>query len=307
MTGMTNKPSASDARSFWSSVDVGEWDYYRQQYNNALCIKSSTLPEIEYEVWNVLEETIKRREPRHMTTVDYCKLVDWKLQRGKFRPSLKGFAKRVYDSEMKGITTQVFQQLRQSSDNNTKSQYMHVQWEQQLKNVLEPLLSIKGCGPATASAIVGMMDDSWPFMSDELLELAMDGERKYTKNMYVRLMRVTRDKANALSSALASTKTTATEKPSAGEKNTTDTADENVPPLSLWTARDVERAAFAFMMGVERWQQQAEKAGNKNEPGKDNGKKRKRQTNEEGVKDTDHCGDSHEKNGAQLRRSKRNK
>lgn len=302
---MANKPSASDAKSFWCSVDVDEWNYYRQQYNNALSIKSPTLSGIEDEVWNGLEEAIKRREPRHMTAADYRKLVDWKLQRGKFRPSLKGYAKRVDDSEMVQITTQVFQQLQRLSDSKTNKKN-HVLLQQQLKDVLEPLLGIKGCGPATASAIVGMMDDAWPFMSDEVLELTMDGKRKYTKHVYVKLVQVTRDKANALSSASATTKTKTTKKPTAGG-NTTDVADENVPPPSLWTARDVERAAFAFMMGVERRQQQAEKVENENEQGKDNAKKRKRQANEEGVKETDHGGDSHEKNRGQSRRLKRGK
>lgn len=48
-----------------------------------------------------------------------------------------------------------------------------------LRDALKALVELKGCGPATASAILSAADEQVPFMSDELLQEAM-GERKYT-------------------------------------------------------------------------------------------------------------------------------
>ena len=50
---------------------------------------------------------------------------------------------------------------------------------------MNALIALKGCGPATASAILAVRDETIPFMSDELLIVSQDGVRKYTLKVCV--------------------------------------------------------------------------------------------------------------------------
>jgi hypothetical protein len=80
---------------------------------------------------------------------------------------------------------------------------------------VDALCELKGVGPATAAAVLAILRSDVPFMSDELLSTvpAMNGELKYTKKVFLTLLEESRKKARDL-----------------GEG---------------WTARKVERAAFA--------------------------------------------------------------
>jgi hypothetical protein len=80
---------------------------------------------------------------------------------------------------------------------------------------IDALCDLKGVGPATAAAVLAILRSDVAFMSDELLRTvpAMNGQLKYTKKVFLTLLDESRKKAAEL-----------------GEG---------------WTARKVERAAFA--------------------------------------------------------------
>lgn len=59
---------------------------------------------------------------------------------------------------------------------------------------------VQGVGPATASAMLGALDPSVPFMSDEALEAAV-GSRKYSVAEFCELLGALRGKARQLSAA----------------------------------------------------------------------------------------------------------
>lgn len=164
--------------------------------------KRADLPSHDTYLWTHLPSLIASRTPPHITSSEYSRLVRWKLQRGKFRPRLQAYADVLTDSEVIPASTAAFSALE----------------DRNVRNALRPLLLLRGCGPATASAVLAAADTSVPFMSDELL-LAADGERRYTVPVYLRLIDRVRAKAASLS--------------------------KQAKGLQKWTARDVECAVFA--------------------------------------------------------------
>lgn len=62
---------------------------------------------------------------------------------------------------------------------------------------MKELVKLDGVGPATASLVLTVMDDSLPFLSDELALVCM-GKPKYTVKFYTALVKIARKKAQDL-------------------------------------------------------------------------------------------------------------
>lgn len=122
----------------------------------------SALQGLDHFIWQELPPCLSRRSPPHITAVEYARIVRWKLQRGKFRPRLQGFANAATDADVVAASQAAFAALAQHD----------------VPAALKPLIALKGCGPATASAILAAADSSLPFMSDELLVLVLGEEKK---------------------------------------------------------------------------------------------------------------------------------
>lgn len=127
-------------------------------------------------MWHDLSNNVRSRSPSYLSAVDYRRLIDWKLQRGSFRPSLKAFARDVANDEIKACSQTAFENVAAAPVG------AHRDWAQVWTSAVTPLIKIKGCGPATASAVLAAVDPSFPFMSDELL-LSTIKEKKYTKKV----------------------------------------------------------------------------------------------------------------------------
>ncbi len=112
---------------------------------------------------------------------ELVQLIKWKGQRGKFRPALVRYAADMDDQALRDAVQAARSLLRKDTD-----AYIDVDTVEQ---ALEPLLELRGVGPATASAILAAFDDRVPFMADSLLEALHGGVRKYTKASYLDMFR----------------------------------------------------------------------------------------------------------------------
>lgn len=128
-----------------------------------------------------------------LTKEQFIRLVEWKLSRGKFRPSLRGYAAKQDPKALAAASKEAYRILQEDNGCATRG----VVAEETVLQALAVLTELRGVGPATASAILAAMDDSIPFMSDESLVVCL-GKREYTVNAYKTLLASMREKQDAL-------------------------------------------------------------------------------------------------------------
>jgi hypothetical protein len=130
--------------------------------------------------WNSLSSNCALKDPCFLNLDDLRLVMDWKLQRGKFRPQLKSLIESNSDDNVRSITKEAFSK----------------KWPENL-NILTTL---RGVGPATATAILSLVDPSVPFFSDEVARIILKQEKlKYTAKevlSYVDLVRSLAEKLN---------------------------------------------------------------------------------------------------------------
>lgn len=188
----------------WDSP-ASEWTTARSKYTSAVKAASAQrrkadLEHLEDQVFTKLPAGINSRKPRHIQLDELQTIVKWKLQRGKWRPRLEKLASSNSETDVVDESTKAFKLLKEDDP----------------KGALGALIELKGVGPATASAIIAIVDRSVVFMSDEVL-IKVFGERKYTMKVYLELLTKVKDKAGSLQKE-------------SGEE---------------WTPRMVERAVYA--------------------------------------------------------------
>lgn len=168
----------------------------------------------------------------HLTKEQLVRLVEWKLKRGKFRPALLGYARKQEDKAVMDVTSRAYEAIKpyccateaQAANHEGKAESTSDVPEHVIDEALGILTSLKGIGPATASAIMASMHRSIPFMSDEALMVTC-GKREYTAKAYKNLVKALR----ATCSSLRSQKS--------------DKGIENA--MIDWTVADVEMCIFA--------------------------------------------------------------
>lgn len=160
----------------WDS-SPSQWAKHLSAYPDSvktreLSENKSDLISLDDFVWSELGAQVNSasRSPPHITSAEYVRIVRWKLKRGKWRPRLQSMADAVDNNEVVAASTKAFAALKKGN----------------LRDALKPFTELKGCGPATASAILAAVDVQVPFMSDELLQEVM-GEHKYTVPVSCRL------------------------------------------------------------------------------------------------------------------------
>jgi len=108
---------------------------------------------------------------------------------------------------------------------------------------MEPLLEMRGVGPATASAILSAMHPSIPFMSDEALEVCLSGKRQYTVTAYKRVITALHEKLESIETQRQAR--TAPHHPPSPSHPATDvvntTCDASSPHLTI---KDMEACIF---------------------------------------------------------------
>ncbi|KAJ0401376.1 hypothetical protein P43SY_001314 [Pythium insidiosum] len=191
-------------RSVWRSSRHEDWDAQWCRYDDAVAAhqeasKKDALVELDRWHRGTLRAVLHERDPApFMTQQELKKLMEWKLKKGKWRPQLMKFVTSLGDAEVKAASKAALKVVRDGlSASTTKPKTLT---PSQLKAAIEALTSLKGVGPATASAVLAAYSDSVPFMGDEALEaLASEiGARKYTLPHYVALAESLQAKADWL-------------------------------------------------------------------------------------------------------------
>ncbi|KAG0080562.1 hypothetical protein BGZ93_007645 [Podila epicladia] len=173
----------------FNSDSVEEWDAVLDKYSIALdhhvaSKKDDTLAELDEWYQNTLPTILATRKPQSIDSSELCNLMSWKLKRGKFRPNLAKLAASNTDSAVKTASQKAFTLITSSS----------------LKAALAEMSSLKGVGPATASAILcAAAPEKVPFMADETMASVPGlGPIAYTAGYYLKFAEKVIDKAAAL-------------------------------------------------------------------------------------------------------------
>ena len=81
------------------------------------------------------------RDPPHLTSGEFVQLVEYKLQRGKWRPKLLDYAKALSAGTVKAATSEA---LDNGACHSADGDIM------QLKEAMEPLMKLKVCVRSTS-------------------------------------------------------------------------------------------------------------------------------------------------------------
>ncbi|KAF8605016.1 hypothetical protein BDV93DRAFT_605521 [Ceratobasidium sp. AG-I] len=126
----------------------------------------------ELDGWRLgaLSDTVRSRSPAYINKEELQKLMDWKLTRGKFRPTLPALIAQNTPDKVKSCTQEAFSALSNIKDQpKTDSEFL-----KSFRSLLKALCAgLKGVGPATGSLVLSVYDDCVPFMSDEAYIWAM--------------------------------------------------------------------------------------------------------------------------------------
>ena len=176
--------------SLWKSNDVSAWEAALSNTNQARIIITRKRKDFQSldEAYERLSGTILGRKSPYLTQAELVTLVDWKLNRGKWRPRLLDYAKAHTDDDVMRASSNAFRDFESSlaSGNGVTA-------------ALTALCSLKGVGPATASAILALVSPHFcPFMSDESLNMTAT-PRDYTAKSYLILRSKLIAKAKELS------------------------------------------------------------------------------------------------------------
>ncbi|XP_033742122.1 uncharacterized protein LOC117328725 isoform X2 [Pecten maximus] len=156
------------------------WGEVYGLYNKVLIVKSKImkpdkgkqLTQLDHWYQEELPGAIKARKERYVTHEELCKLMKWKLTRGKFRPRLEQMVQSNSEEEVEAASRKAFKELPN------------------LPNAIKALTVLKAIGPATASAVLAAgAPDKAAFMADESM-LAIPGlaPLQYTLPFYNEFM-----------------------------------------------------------------------------------------------------------------------
>ncbi|XP_058069674.1 uncharacterized protein LOC131218841 isoform X2 [Magnolia sinica] len=112
---------------------------------------------------------LRKRDPSpYITQPELYKLMQWKLARGKWRPRLLDFISSLDGTQVESTSHKAFQSLPS------------------VREAVIELSTLKGVGPATASAVLAAYaPDIAPFMSDEAMVAALGSSKDYSLKQYL--------------------------------------------------------------------------------------------------------------------------
>ncbi|GAB6020376.1 hypothetical protein CHUAL_003085 [Chamberlinius hualienensis] len=148
-----------DTRTFFAKGTPNEWEYILTKYKDALRLKAqqkNKKPEelLKLDSWyqEELPKLIQSRKEKHLTHDELVQTMKWKLSRGKWRPRLTDLVRINTPSSVLTVSKKAFRRLPN------------------LASAIQTLSSLKGIGPATASAVLAAgAPELAPYMADECL------------------------------------------------------------------------------------------------------------------------------------------
>lgn len=148
-----------DTRTFFTKGSAAEWEYILSIYKEALKLKAqqkNKKPEelLKLDCWyqEELPKLIQSRKEKHVTHSELVQTMKWKLLRGKYRPRLTDLVRINTPAAVMLVSKKAFRKLPN------------------LASAIQTLSSLKGIGPATASAILAAgAPELAPYMADECL------------------------------------------------------------------------------------------------------------------------------------------
>lgn len=175
------------ARTLWINTDTVAWDAalkkYDDQRNNLKNAKILT----PLDEWYMDQLPSQLQEQKFISQPQLSQLMKWKLSRGQNRPSLQQFVDSLNHDLVKKTSLEAFALL-----------------EKEPGRALDRLATLKGIGPATASAVLSAYSPTIPFLSDEGL-IAVNLPGKYTKAAFLRFLEESTEICNLLNSQAGAT------------------------------------------------------------------------------------------------------
>ncbi|VDI32892.1 Hypothetical predicted protein [Mytilus galloprovincialis] len=107
-----------------ANFEESDWQKLKDQYKSALKAKSERLNDkkkkdlIQIDLWfqEELPKNIQGRKEKHITHDELCKLMKWKLTRGKFRPRLEQMVKENSEEDVLKASKKAFSVLPNVSE-----------------------------------------------------------------------------------------------------------------------------------------------------------------------------------------------
>ncbi|KAL3876088.1 hypothetical protein ACJMK2_033969 [Sinanodonta woodiana] len=174
-----------ELEGFVTNIQQNLWLAVNDKYEEALNIRSQKLKTdkkkglLDLDKWyqSELPEIIQARSEKYITKDELCKLMKWKLTRGKFRPRLTELVQTNTDSEVEEASKKSFKKLPN------------------LDKAINDLTVLKAIGPATASAVLAAgAPEHAAFMADESM-MALPGLQPISYNLKFYLMYMDQVKA----------------------------------------------------------------------------------------------------------------
>lgn len=130
--------------------------------------KNTTLP-------NILKKRYEDKKTPWINRDELILLMDWKLAKGKFRPTLPKLIRSNDEDVVERVSRNAFEQLVAFFQSNTPPKWdteYRKSYLAMLKKTLKVICELKGVGPATGSLILSLLHEispelAPPFFSDE--------------------------------------------------------------------------------------------------------------------------------------------
>lgn len=155
----------------YSTSEACLWSQQLEEYASRIQSLNNKpkLQSLDHFYTHTFPQLIKTRLPSpFITRHELSQVMEWKLTRGKWRPKLLSFVQSLDEKQVEEVSKKSFAALPD------------------LEEAVTCLSTLKGVGPATASAVLAAVaPDIAPFMSDEAMMAVLGGVKEYTLKQYL--------------------------------------------------------------------------------------------------------------------------